>query len=106
MSLIVFKTALHIFAGGYAAGYYNYLWAEVLASDIFARFEKGIWNQDVGRQLRQHLLAKMGPSTLKLALKTFRGRAPNIDALCHWVCHEQAKQAAAQAALTWSKPIM
>jgi oligopeptidase A len=73
----------HIFSGGYAAGYYSYLWAELLSSDIFSRFEEdGIWNKDVGQELLTHLLGKGGACDIQEGFKAFRGRAPNIDALC------------------------
>jgi oligopeptidase A len=72
----------HIFAGGYAAGYYSYKWAEVLASDAFDRFEQeGIFNVQTGQSFRQSILAIGGS---KIALETFsdfRGREPSIDAL-------------------------
>ena len=72
----------HIFAGGYAAGYYSYKWAEVLASDAFDRFEKeGIFNTETGKQFRQFILAVGGKDTALDAFINFRGREPKIDAL-------------------------
>ena len=72
----------HIFAGGYAAGYYSYKWAEVLASDAFDRFEnEGIFNTDTGKQFRQFILAVGGKDTALDAFVNFRGREPKIDAL-------------------------
>lgn len=72
----------HIFAGGYAAGYYSYLWAERLSSDAFSRFEEeGIFNESTGRSFLNEILEKGGsqePSDLFLA---FRGRQPSIDPL-------------------------
>ena len=72
----------HIFAGGYAAGYYSYKWAEVLSADAFSRFEEeGIFNEQTGRSFLEHVLEKGGsaePMTLFIA---FRGRKPAIDAL-------------------------
>lgn len=72
----------HIFAGGYAAGYYSYKWAEVLASDAFDRFEQeGIFNTETGKQFRQAILAVGGKDTALDAFVKFRGREPKIDAL-------------------------
>ncbi|MDX1901283.1 MAG: M3 family metallopeptidase [Gammaproteobacteria bacterium] len=72
----------HIFAGGYAAGYYSYKWAEVLSSDAFSLFEeKGIFNPEVGQSLLNNILEQGGvvdPMTLFIA---FRGRPPTVDAL-------------------------
>jgi len=72
----------HIFAGGYAAGYYSYKWAEVLASDAFDRFEQeGIFNTETGKQFRQAVLAVGGKDSALTAFVNFRGREPKIDAL-------------------------
>lgn len=72
----------HIFAGGYAAGYYSYKWAEVLASDAFDRFEtEGIFNTDTGHAFRKNILAVGGKDTALEAFVNFRGREPKIDAL-------------------------
>ncbi|MBU3847748.1 MAG: M3 family metallopeptidase [Candidatus Acinetobacter avistercoris] len=72
----------HIFAGGYAAGYYSYKWAEVLASDAFDRFEnEGIFNVETGKEFRQAVLAVGGKDTALDAFIRFRGREPKIDAL-------------------------
>ncbi|MCH9756350.1 MAG: M3 family metallopeptidase [Gammaproteobacteria bacterium] len=71
----------HLFAGGYAAGYYSYLWAEVLSSDAFSRFEdEGIFNPQTGQDFLTQIL-EVG-SSMKAAdfFKTFRGRAPTTDA--------------------------
>ncbi|MFT4994713.1 MAG: oligopeptidase A, partial [Paraglaciecola sp.] len=72
----------HIFAGGYAAGYYSYKWAEVLSSDAFSRFEEeGIFNRDTGRDFLQNIL-EMGGSREPMELfVAFRGREPEVDAL-------------------------
>ena len=72
----------HIFAGGYAAGYYSYKWAEVLASDAFDRFEsEGIFNIETGKEFRQAILAVGGKDAALDAFVRFRGREPKIDAL-------------------------
>ena len=72
----------HIFAGGYAAGYYSYKWAEVLSSDAFSRFEEeGIFNQQTGQEFLTHILEKGGSQEPSELFKAFRGRAPEIDAL-------------------------
>jgi oligopeptidase A len=72
----------HIFAGGYAAGYYSYKWAEVLASDAFDRFEEeGVFNTQTGKEFRQFILAVGGKDTAIDAFINFRGREPKIDAL-------------------------
>jgi oligopeptidase A len=72
----------HIFAGGYAAGYYSYKWAEVLSSDAFGRFEEeGIFNQNTGRDFLNNIL-EMGGSREPMELfVAFRGREPQVDAL-------------------------
>jgi oligopeptidase A len=72
----------HIFAGGYAAGYYSYKWAEVLSSDAFSRFEaEGIFNRKTGLAFRQNVLAKGGSQAALDLFTAFRGREPSIDAL-------------------------
>lgn len=75
----------HIFAGGYAAGYYSYKWAEVLSADAFSRFEEeGVFSESAGNDFRQHIL-EMGGSREPMELfVAFRGREPQVDALlCH-----------------------
>lgn len=72
----------HIFAGGYAAGYYSYKWAEVLASDAFDRFEQeGVFNPATGAAFRTHILAVGGSIDALHAFKNFRGREAQLDAL-------------------------
>ncbi len=72
----------HIFAGGYAAGYYSYLWAEVLASDAFGLFlEKGIFDHNTGRKFLHSILEQGGSQQPLVLFKKFRGREPTIDAL-------------------------
>ena len=72
----------HVFAGGYAAGYYSYKWAEVLSADAFARFEEeGLFNAQVGRDFL-HTVLELGGSQKAIDVYTeFRGREPSIDAL-------------------------
>jgi oligopeptidase A len=76
----------HIFAGGYAAGYYSYFWAEVLSADAFAAFEEaGLDNKDkvaaIGRQFRESVLALGGSRHPMAVFKAFRGREPSTQAL-------------------------
>ena len=72
----------HIFAGGYAAGYYSYKWAEVLSADAFALFEeRGIFDQQTGRSFLQNILEKGGSRDAMDLFVAFRGREPQIDAL-------------------------
>ena len=72
----------HIFAGGYAAGYYSYKWAEVLSSDAFSLFEeKGIFNQETGKLFLTTILETGGSEDAMALFIKFRGRKPTIDAL-------------------------
>ena len=72
----------HIFAGGYAAGYYSYKWAEVLSADAYERFEEeGPLSPSVGQSYQQTILAVGGSRDAIDAFKAFRGREPRIDAL-------------------------
>jgi oligopeptidase A len=72
----------HIFAGGYAAGYYSYKWAEVLSADAYAMFEEnGVLSPEVGHRFWSEILAMGGARPAIESFKAFRGREPNIDAL-------------------------
>ena len=72
----------HIFAGGYAAGYYSYKWAEVLAADAFGAFEEaGVFDQETAQRFRTEILEVGGSRDIMDAYVAFRGRKPEIDAL-------------------------
>ncbi|MCZ4695010.1 M3 family peptidase [Ancylomarina euxinus] len=72
----------HIFAGGYAAGYYGYKWAEVLDADAFAAFqEKGIYNADIADSFRMNVLERGGSEHPMILYKRFRGQEPSIAPL-------------------------
>ena len=72
----------HIFAGGYAAGYYSYKWAEVLASDAFSLFEEeGILSSHAGQKFQNEVLSRGGSRPAMESFVAFRGREPNVDAL-------------------------
>ena len=72
----------HIMAGGYAAGYYSYKWAEVLDADAFSVFKKhGIFNQETAQRFRDEVLSKGGTEHPMTLYKRFRGGEPTIDAL-------------------------
>jgi len=73
---------LHIFSGGYAAGYYSYKWAEVLSADAFSLFEeRGIFDPAAGRAFREEILEVGGSRDAMASFRAFRGREPRIDAL-------------------------
>ncbi|RYX88370.1 MAG: M3 family peptidase [Comamonadaceae bacterium] len=79
-------TFSHIFAGGYAAGYYSYKWAEVLSADAYAAFEEtagkdGLPNVETGRKYREAILEAGGSRPAMESFKAFRGREPKLDAL-------------------------
>jgi oligopeptidase A len=72
----------HIFAGGYAAGYYSYKWAEVLAADAFSAFEEaGIFDKETALRFREEILEVGGSRDIMEAYVAFRGRKPTLDAL-------------------------
>ncbi|MEO7938958.1 MAG: M3 family metallopeptidase, partial [Burkholderiaceae bacterium] len=80
------NTFSHIFAGGYAAGYYSYKWAEVLSADAYAAFEEsatesGLPDVQTGRKYRQAILEVGGSRPAMESFKAFRGREPTLDAL-------------------------
>ena len=72
----------HIMAGGYAAGYYSYKWAEVLEADAFAVFKRhGIFNQKIAQSFRDNILSRGGTENPMTLYKNFKGGGPTIDAL-------------------------
>ena len=72
----------HIFGNGYSAGYYSYIWAEVLDADAFQAFkEKGLYDQETARRFRQYVLAAGGTEDPMVLYKKFRGAEPKIDGL-------------------------
>jgi oligopeptidase A len=73
---------MHVFAGGYAAGYYSYKWAEVLAADAFAAFaDAGVFDPATARRFLDELLSQGGSRDLMEAFVAFRGRAPDVRPL-------------------------
>ena len=72
----------HIFQGGYSAGYYSYKWAEVLDADTFEYFQQeGIFNSEIAKKFRDHILSKGGTEHPMILYKRFRGKEPQPDAL-------------------------
>ena len=72
----------HIFAGGYAAGYYSYKWAEVLSADAYSAFEEaGIFDRETGMRFLKTILEQGGSRDPMELFIEFRGREPTIDAL-------------------------
>jgi oligopeptidase A len=75
----------HVFAGGYAAGYYSYKWAEVLAADAFSAFEEaGIFDRATAKRFRTEILEVGGSRDIMEAFVAFRGRKPTLDALLRY----------------------
>lgn len=76
------NTFSHIFAGGYASGYYSYKWAELLSADAFSRFEKeGIFNPTTGQAFKSEILERGGERPAKENFEAFMGRPADINAL-------------------------
>ena len=81
------NTFSHIFAGGYAAGYYSYKWAEVLSADVYSAFEEAakltgsVLDEKTGARYREEILEVGGSRPAAESFKAFRGREPSIDAL-------------------------
>ena len=81
------NTFSHIFAGGYAAGYYSYKWAEVLSADVYAAFEEAaklsgsVLDAATGERYRREILSVGGSRPAMESFVAFRGRTPQIDAL-------------------------
>jgi oligopeptidase A len=81
------NTFSHIFAGGYAAGYYSYKWAEVLSADVYSAFEEAakqkgtVLDAETGKRYRKEILEVGGSRPAAESFKAFRGRPPQIDAL-------------------------
>ena len=72
----------HIFAGGYAAGYYSYKWAEVLSADAYSLFEElGVLSEEAGSRFKAEVMAKGGSRPAMESFVAFRGREPSMDAL-------------------------
>ena len=72
----------HVFSGGYAAGYYSYKWAEVLAADAFAAFQgDNPLNREIAQAFRRQILEVGGGADIAKAYRAFRGRSPDIEAL-------------------------
>ena len=88
----------HIFAGGYAAGYYSYKWAELLSADAFSKFEEeGIFNPATGKSFRESILSVGGSFPAKTNFENFRGRSASIDALLRHNGFSNIKAADAQS---------
>jgi peptidyl-dipeptidase Dcp len=72
----------HIFSGGYSAGYYSYIWSEVLDTDAFQAFkEKGLFDPATARSFRRNILEKGGTEDAMEMYKRFRGREPSVEPL-------------------------
>jgi oligopeptidase A len=74
----------HVFAGGYAAGYYSYKWAEVLSADVFSAFEESEPASEIGRRFRDTVLAQGGSRDAMDLFVAFRGRKPSIEPLLRY----------------------
>ena len=72
----------HIFAGGYSAGYYSYIWSEILDADAFAAFtEQGIFNEDLAKKFKENILEKGGADDPMDLYVAFRGEEPEVEPL-------------------------
>jgi oligopeptidase A len=91
----------HIFAGGYAAGYYSYKWAELLSADAFSKFEEeGIFNPSTGKAFRDTILSVGGSLPAKTNFENFRGRSAGIDALLRHSGFDMANSKAANTQIS------
>ena len=91
----------HIFAGGYAAGYYSYKWAELLSADAFSKFEEeGIFNPSTGKAFRDTILSVGGSLPAKTNFENFRGRSASIDALLRHSGFDMADSKAANTQIS------
>ncbi|MBH0063726.1 M3 family metallopeptidase [Psychrobacter sp. SZ93C1] len=96
----------HIFAGGYAAGYYSYKWAELLSADAFSKFEEdGIFNPATGKAFRESVLSVGGSFPAKTNFENFRGRSASIDALLRHSGFDNSKNINAANAQTTHEAI-
>ena len=96
----------HIFAGGYAAGYYSYKWAELLSADAFSKFEEdGIFNPATGKAFRESILSVGGSFPAKINFENFRGRSASIDALLRHSGFDNSKNIDAANAQTTHEAI-
>ena len=96
----------HIFAGGYAAGYYSYKWAEVLSSDAYSRFEEcGVFDVESGRAFRREVLERGGTRDALTSFVAFRGRAPDVAALLRHSAIEPAPPSVAPAATQQARAV-
>lgn len=96
----------HIFAGGYAAGYYSYKWAELLSADAFSKFEEeGIFNPVTGKAFRETILSVGGSFPAKTNFENFRGRSASIDALLRHSGFDDSKNIDAANAQTTHEAI-
>ena len=96
----------HIFAGGYAAGYYSYKWAELLSADAFSKFEEdGIFNPATGKAFRETILSVGGSFPAKTNFENFRGRSASIDALLRHSGFDNSKNINAANAQTTHEAI-
>ncbi|PYE41100.1 M3 family metallopeptidase [Psychrobacter fozii] len=96
----------HIFAGGYAAGYYSYKWAELLSADAFSKFEEdGIFNPATGKAFRESVLSVGGSFPAKTNFENFRGRSASIDALLRHSGFDSSKNINAANAQTTQEAV-